>query len=135
MTRRECLTRLFGAAVAVTLAPLIDLTDTTPAFWNQAPLQELLQWRVVLPDGMSWSFSAQVVSERIVDGELVLDVRPSGPMVIEQTAYTRSDSVLEGIGKTVTLEDIELPQLILDDDPFKGIKRTGNITFKLGKFL
>ena len=67
ITRREMLTRVFGAAAAAAVAPLVNLTDPTVAFWNQPPIAKLLHenWRVVFPDGNSFTFAAKVVSERV----------------------------------------------------------------------
>lgn len=56
MTRRDLLVRVFGAATAASVTPLLDMTDMTPAFWNQAPLKELMRWRIAFPDGTLATF-------------------------------------------------------------------------------
>lgn len=81
MNRREWLARVIGVAAAAAVAPLIDLTDATPAFWNQAPLKELMPWHITFPDGMTCTFDATVLSEKLLeDGSVNLVVRPIGKM-------------------------------------------------------
>lgn len=85
MNRREWLTRVFGTVVAATVAPLVDLTDTTPAFWNQAPIRELMRWCVQFPDGLTISFNARVVSEWMKDdGTVGFSVEPEGMTTYER---------------------------------------------------
>jgi len=90
MTRREMLVRMLGAAAAAAVAPLIDLTDTTPAFWNQLPLQKLLPWRIAFPDGTTFHFNATVVAEKLLDdGSVELTMQPQGGMKATQEVTYR----------------------------------------------
>lgn len=156
MTRRDWLTRVFGATVAAAVAPLVDLTDTTPAFWRQAPLRDLMRWRIDYPDGTAHTFSATVVSERVLsDGSVELAVRPEGP--IEATVWSGGPSaatfepialgetrepatVLGRDGASIgELVGIELPQLVREAegrdidgaglDYLAGLQQRGPVTF------
>lgn len=85
MTRREWLNRVLGATVAAAVAPLVDLTDMTPAFWQQPALRDVLPWRIQFPDGVSYTFNATVLEERLLDGGGVeFRLQPSGPMRAER---------------------------------------------------
>lgn len=85
MNRREWLVRVFGTTVAAAVAPLVDLGDATPAFWNQAPIRNLMRWRLTFPDGEILSFAASVVSETLNDdGTVQLKIRSDGPITFEQ---------------------------------------------------
>jgi len=86
------LIQMFGAITAAAVAPLIDLTDTTPAFWNQPPLQKLLPFRIAFPDGMTWTFDGIVIAEKVIDGVIDLTIRPSGmvraePVIVQQDPW------------------------------------------------
>lgn len=85
MSRRDCLVRIFGAAVAAAVAPLVDLTDRTPAFWNQPALKDLMPWRIKFPDGTTFSFNATVTAEELLaDGTINLTLHTGGRMKIDQ---------------------------------------------------
>lgn len=143
MTRREMLVRMFGAVVAAAVAPLIDLTDSTPAFWNQAPIKALMPWRIMFPDGTTFSFDATVIAERVLrDGGVELTLRPSGETKMSQeisypinysegpndgrvsavpSLYAPATMLTTGEGKIVELQEIEMPELSRDieDGPLK----------------
>lgn len=85
MTRREWLTRVLGATVAAAVAPLVDLTDMTPAFWQQPALRAAHPWRIVFPDGLHYTFEADVLSERaLTDGTVQFSLRPTGPAMMHR---------------------------------------------------
>lgn len=153
MTRREMLVRVFGVAVAATVAPLVDLTDLTPMFWDQAPIRRV--WRIIFPDGMVFSFGARVVAEKItVDGTVSLTLRSEGPITASRTTSSMAfdhhgapielarlpspsapATVLEmGDGKFVEIQDIALPKLTRSEGYVRGLKRTGDLTFTISPF-
>lgn len=160
MNRREWLTKVLGAIVAATVAPLLDLTDQTPAFWNQAPLKKLLRWQIRLPDGVTYTFNATVIAEHLIDDVVSLTVRPSGPMQVEQTtvsfpttyvepdpvesvalpARSSFDTVLSTVdGRTATIQEIGVSALSraneeLDNYVLGNLKQLSGISFKM-KFM
>jgi hypothetical protein len=140
MTRREMLIRMFGAAAAAAVAPLIDLTDATPAFWNQLPVKALMPWRMEFPDGLCVMFDAEVIAERLLNnGDVEFKVRPLGAMKIEQTEpvareTTEPATLHTDNGFVMKLQEIDLPAIDISDDiDFAMPARCRNITFT-GKF-
>lgn len=144
MTRRDWLTRVFGATVAAAIAPLVDLTDATPAFWNQVPIKDKLrQWRVVFPSGDVFTFDAEVVGEKLIGDEVQLDIKPVGPITVIHQASLAEDVeppdppsatvLVSSDGKRIELTDIELPPVEYAEDDIDnyvvGLKRTGAVTF------
>lgn len=85
MTRREWLNMVLGATVAAAVAPLVDLTDATPAFWSQPAVRDALPWRIVFPDGLTYTFTATVLEERLLEGGgAEFRLQPSGPMMLSR---------------------------------------------------
>lgn len=85
MTRREWLNRVIGTVAAAAVAPLVDLTDMTPAFWSQPALRGVLPWRIVFPDGLTYTFHADVLSETLLaDGSAEFRLQPAGPMLLSR---------------------------------------------------
>ncbi len=144
MTRREWLTRVIGAVAAAAAAPLIDLTDTTPAFWNQPTLKKFLQWQIAFPDGTTYSFDATVIAEKLLgDGTVQLTMQPTGPMEIGSNDVPMGDKEPLRAGGTLVynegipiaeLQEISMPtfydnvDVTMRDDPFeqsiRGLKHT-----------
>ena len=131
MTRREWLERVFGVAVAATLAPLVDLTDASAAFWNQPALAKL--WRITFPSGVVFKFNATVLAEKLLeDGIVQLTISPTGPINISQeisypmrylgelnddrkaklipSPHAPATTISMGGGQVVQLHDILLPE-------------------------
>jgi hypothetical protein len=138
MTRREWLTRVIGGAAAVAIAPLIDMTDMTPAFWNQEPLQKLMPWRISFASGDVFSFDAAVLAERLLDdGSIEFDVQPKGPVTVTSEpkrlrSRSASPSTLHREDGTIfELQEIAIPELTraneeLDDILIPGLRRTSS---------
>jgi len=118
MTRREWLTRVIGGVAAAAVAPLIDLTDMTPSFWNQPAIKALKPWRVKFPDGVVYSFDAAVLSEKIhdpIDGftSIELTLQPTGPLEIETEPPATTDPDLgQGVGVSVSRDGMKVGELI-----------------------
>lgn len=153
MNRREMLVSMFGAAVAATVAPLINLGDATPAFWNQAPLKELLPWRIMFPDGQTFTFAGEVVSEMLTSfgpGEILestLTVRPTGPVTITKEApslgtevHIATATLVHPEGSSMRLRSVEIasPEIEYIDvetregwvKELRGLKHHGMFTLK-----
>jgi hypothetical protein len=140
MTRREWLTRVIGGAAALAVAPLIDMTDMTPAFWNQEPLQKLMPWRISFASGDVFSFDAAVLAERLLeDGSIEFDVQPKGPVTVTSEpkrlrSRSASPSTLHREDGTIfELQEIAIPEVTraneeLDDILIPGLRRMGTIT-------
>lgn len=137
MNRRDWLKTVFGAAVAALVAPLVDLTDQTPAFWNQPPIKKLLPWKVVFPDGTAFEFEADVVAERLLgDGSAELTIQPVGGMKIgRETSFQKrfsseatATTIHAGTDLIRELQDISLPELDSDEDYVKGIQKRGTFS-------
>lgn len=157
ISRRQCLQTLFGAVAAAALAPLVDLTDLTPKFWEQAAVRDLDLWRIVFDD-TTFTFRAHVVEETIVGNLWTYVLRPTGPMKIatsmtfpinydppievekpEPEPQSSVVSLQKPDGSYVELGDIKLPKLErhdLDvdmDGIVLGVLRRSNITLT-GRF-
>lgn len=157
ITRRDMLKTVLGAAAAAAVAPLIDLTDATPAFWNQPELKKVLPlWRMTFPDGTTWSFEGVVVAENInakIDSlmEIELTVRPTSMPTIEPGAprpnVGATVKVANGArlsapdGKGFDLIDVQGPMVTAEirstgsKDGYEtfeptGLKKIGDVTFR-----
>lgn len=136
MTRRDMLVKMFGAAAAAAVAPLIDLTDATPAFWNQASLRELMPWKIVFPDGTAWAFEARVVAETLLDdGTVSLSVVPTSNVRMSHgeplPEGERLGGELHAEGRPVAeLHNITLPSVtVKDNDYIYGLRKADMLTF------
>ena len=139
------LVRMFGAVAATAVAPLIDLTDLTPAFWNQPPVKALL-WRITFPDGATFSFNATVLAERVLDGEVELTLRPIGEMMpcacskdtAHLTEYARSAAtkLIMSNGKTVELQEIKMPEVSrgIEDGHVVGLLRRSDLEIRVSGY-
>lgn len=141
ITRRECLIRMIGATAAAAVAPLLDLTDMTPGFWNQSALKQYLPWRVQFPDGTSFLFDAHVTREIFLDdGTVELSVKPIG-LTHHVIAAVESDATADELAAKpvvvnagdvlMELQKIGPPSLDRFDDEniIGGLKKTGELTF------
>jgi len=115
MTRRDWLTRVFGVTVAAAVAPLVDLTDTTPEFWNQPPIKKLLKWWVEFPDGTRFGFSGTVLSETLLDdGSVSLSIQPDGPPeILHDVTKPRSTyDTVTGNDTVILQDDVPMGELV-----------------------
>jgi hypothetical protein len=109
MDRRQWLKIVLGATAAATIAPLVDLTNATPTFWEQPAIKALKPWRVTFPDGLTFVFDATVVEEKytgIIDGlmELEMKLHPTGPFEIVQGSKTRHGATVVSSNEDVLME-------------------------------
>lgn len=150
MNRRDWLKAVFGATAAATLAPLVDLTDTTPAFWSQPAIRALHPWRITFPDGAVYTFDAEVVAERISEPvvgafDCSFTLRPTGAMTLEESLSPATPAALHvPDGRTMELVDLTPPSMERaevdatswgDDEPrVLGVMKRGTLTIR-GRFV
>lgn len=123
MTRREWLIRVLGATIAAAVAPLVDLTDASPRFWEQPAIKALKPWKITFPDGTMFTFDGQVIAEKLLnDGTIEMTLQPQGPTHIYDPFDSRMAepvpsphapaTVIQTYnGVSMELQDIMLPSL------------------------
>lgn len=140
MTRREMLVRVFGAAAAAAVAPLVNLADSTADFWNQPPIQKLMPWRISFPDGTQFEFDAKVVSEEWAGDTVKLTMQALGGMRVSQSGEQSIEKSVNFIGQEEKDYDDAYDQLFDDPTPEQSgpaqeaqgtIVRAGTITGEL----
>lgn len=144
MTRREWLERVVGAVAAATVAPLINMEDRTPAFWNQEPIKKLLPFRVTFPDGLTFAFDGHVLAEReMPDGSIRLLIAPTGPVDIQdsrkepvgwpQPVSSAHPTVLNGenIGELLDITPPTISRCTTDDGFVYGVRRVSTMEFTI----